>query len=271
MVVLLFFALYVAFCERQSTNGWEYKPKFEEIDSLSSSYDIPNGVLPTITDSTYTFYSNKGRYYYCYNTDWLIPNWVAYRLTRDEVVTNKVKRTNAFRRDSAIIAKGWRQASTNDYYRSNYNRGHLIPSADRNDSRQENRATFTFANIVPQVASVNSGVWLKVEHKVREWAYRYSEAYIVVGTIAAEPHKYIGHNRVVVPNSMYKAIVVNRDNKWYGVAYIVPNNRKVRGSYKKYQMSIDNLEQKLGVDIFPHIEKFADNDFEKRVSRKIFK
>ena len=55
------------------------------------------------------------------------PAWVIYIMTKAEATTKAAKRTNKFRSDPEIPTGS---ATTGDYRRSGYDRGHLAPAAD---------------------------------------------------------------------------------------------------------------------------------------------
>ena len=56
------------------------------------------------------------------------------------------------------------------YTNSGYARGHLCPSADRLCSEEQNKQTFSTANIHPQWQKHNGGQWENLEEDVRTWA-----------------------------------------------------------------------------------------------------
>ncbi len=258
---------YTLFIKEPLTIGWEYIPYYT-IKSEDNSHYIEDGELPYIGDSSSVSRSPIGRYTYHYNPQYGISNWVAYSLTREEVELTGTKRTNRFHPDSALISKGVKIASPADYYRSGYNRGHLLPSSDRDDSRAENITTFNFVNIAPQLSRVNSGVWLYIEHKVKEWAYSYGRAYITVGTIVEDSNRYIGKGKITIPTAFYKAVAVNINGEWFATAFIVPNSIDIKNNYEKYRVSIDKLEDIIDLDLFPNLS--TSDSFEKRSNKDIF-
>ena len=66
-----------------------------------------------------------------YNSDFLIPNWVAWELTKEEA-HGTIGRSQQFVPDPMVKGKS---ASTYDYSRSGYDRGHMAPAADMKWSR----------------------------------------------------------------------------------------------------------------------------------------
>lgn len=66
-----------------------------------------------------------------------------------------------------VVARGWPTAVDRDYAGSGFDRGHLLPSADRDDSRAENDATFYLSNVSPQYPKLNRNQWRLLEEQVR--------------------------------------------------------------------------------------------------------
>ena len=71
-----------------------------------------------------------------FNSDYLQANWVAYLLTRAEVDPlvlegNPVKRSDNFCADPLVPETDL----SSDYYKSNYDRGHLAPAGDMGFSK----------------------------------------------------------------------------------------------------------------------------------------
>lgn len=264
VVALLIGVCYYSFIETHPQKGWDYKPQYKAIAANSAYSDIKDGELPEIKDSTYFVRNTKGRYAFHYEPKHAISQWVAYKLTRNDLKGEKVKRSNKFRPDSVVVARGWHTATDADYYRSSYNRGHLVPSSDRNRTKIENVATFNYANVAPQHGRLNSGVWLMVESKVKEWAYAYNEVYVVAGSIVAEDTKYIGENKVAIPTHFYKCVALCYEGKWYGIGFVIPNEKDVSDDYTRYETTINKVEKLIGKDLFPNIEKIAGGKFERK-------
>lgn len=265
LITLILGVYYYSEIEEKPVNSWEYKSNYEILVASPPRYPILHGELAVISDSTYFVRSQAGRYSFMYSPAKGYSDWVAYRLTRDNVKTKGTTRSDKFYVDEYVTARGWRTATTDDYYRSSFDRGHLLPSADRDDTKSENEATFSLANVAPQYAGLNRGVWLMLEEKVREWAYSYGDIYVIVGVVAGRSDKIIGKNKIPVPESFFKCIATKYDGRWCSVGYVIPNESNPSKILSDYRMSVDKVERIVGIDFFPHIEKVADADFERVV------
>jgi DNA/RNA endonuclease G (NUC1) len=67
-----------------------------------------------------------------------------------------------------------------DYTRSGYDRGHMAPNADFNDTYENAVLTFFIANIWPQVPTVNRVAWLKTENEARRLAIKYLAVKVII-------------------------------------------------------------------------------------------
>lgn len=211
-----------------------------------------------------------GRYTLCYDTTYRQAAWVAYVLTRADVRTTGVERSNRFRRDPEILKRGWPSASDEHYKGGPFDRGHLLPSSDRRGNVSENRETFYFSNISPQYPAVNRGVWKSLEEQVRQWADRYDSLYVVTG-----PELVPGLARraggVGIPRRYFKALLVCRQGRWEAVAFLIPNTPKVAKDFQTYRMTVDQLESVLGADFFYQLPDEQENRAESRVDTLVWR
>ncbi|MGI4800411.1 MAG: DNA/RNA non-specific endonuclease, partial [Janthinobacterium lividum] len=72
------------------------------------------------------------------------------------------------------------QAQLEDYRKSGYDRGHMTPSGDM-PGEQAQQQSFSLANMVPQTAELNRGIWARIESAVRKLAEQEGELYLVTG------------------------------------------------------------------------------------------
>src|ERR1035437_2952289 len=169
-----------------------------------------------------------------YNKELKQAHWVIYELTRDEVKTKLAKRTNKF-----ISNTTYQTATDNDYLRSGYDRGHLAPAADMCYNIQAMGECFSYINISPQLATLNRGIWKKLEDKVRGWAVEDSNIYIVTGGIFQDSMKLLGTSNIPIPKYFYKIILdLNAPSK--AIAFVIPNGEITKSLYN-YTTTIDSV------------------------------
>lgn len=235
-------------------------------------YISTNGALelPYYNSDTFIIDNADGRYRLLYDTASRSAKWVAYVLTRKDVETPSVGRSSGFKSDPEVVSKGWPTAVDKDYTKTGYDRGHLVPSADRDDTREENLATFYLSNVAPQTPNLNRKTWKYLEDQVRNWALKYDSLYVVTGTICEDRTKQI-NNGVVIPTQFYKALLVKVDGQWYSQAYVMPNTDSVDKDYNSYSLSVDQLEKKANIDLFYNLDDAIENEIEAKVNDNIFK
>lgn len=148
-----------------------------------------------------------------------------------------------------------------DYRGSGYTRGHLLASADRLFSRQANEQTFYFSNISPQKYSFNTGIWLDLEDKVRNWG-RLSEIrdtlYVVKGGTIDDHQTMgtIGIHKIAVPQYFFMAILAKKGSRYRSIAFLFEHHRSYGDppyQMHQYALSVDELEEKTGIDFFHNL------------------
>lgn len=184
--------------------------------------------------------------------------WVFYHLT-PELINGTQSRTDDFRADP-LVSTG--SASLEDYKGSGYDRGHLCPAADMTLNKTSMSETFYLSNMTPQTHGFNAGVWSRLETKVREWALQYDGLYVVAGGILSEKSASIGANEVTVPKRFYKVIY---DEKNGMIAFIIPNESSSQ-PLDKFAVSVDEVEQLTGIDLFSGLDDQTENQMESTVN-----
>ncbi len=181
-----------------------------------------------------------------YNEEWEQPAWVAYRLTKDEVMSRKASRADAFMPDPEVRTGS---ATLEDYRGSGYDRGHLAPAADMHWSEKAMLESFYMSNMSPQEPAFNRGVWSRLEQAVRRFAYSEESVFVVTGPIVTEDDvKTIGSNKVRVPGFYYK-VIYDETPPEKMIAFILPNKGSNK-SLDSFVVSVDDVEAATGLDFF---------------------
>lgn len=100
--------------------------------------------------------------------DSLANRWTCYTLHSGNFQSNVERYKGEFITETEIPS-AYRTTHAS-FTNSGYARGHLCPSADRLCSEEQNKQTFSTANIHPQWQNHNSGQWESLEEDVRAWA-----------------------------------------------------------------------------------------------------
>ena len=200
--------------------------------------------------------AHKG-YTVSYNSDWCVPNWVAYELTREEV-RGTVPRAVHFEPDPDVqgVCPTYR-----DYSRSSYTRGHMAPAGDMKWDTTAMRESFYLSNVCPQDHNLNDGDWKVLEEQARSWAYKYGSVYIACGPIMSNNPEVIGRNNVAVPDAFYKVLLCKINGQWQALGFVFDNKPGHR-QLRYYCRSIDEVENLTGIDFFPALDDEIENAIE---------
>lgn len=216
--------------------------------------------LPTST--TNQIIHHQG-YSLSYNEKHEQAEWVAYELKKSHLSKTNFKRPY-FEIDKAIEtgAAHWR-----NYKNSGYDRGHLCPAGDRRYSQAAHDETFLTSNISPQEHNFNSGIWNKLEQKVRYWASKYDGIFVVTGGVLKERLKTIGEEHVSVPKQFYKILIDTNSGKTKMIAFLMPH-KKSNDPLSEFVVSVDDVEKLTGIDFFPELDDKIENHLEASDSYK---
>ncbi len=185
-----------------------------------------------------------------YNEEHEQAGWVAYILTREELEQPWQERPDRFEEDPAVPTGS---ATWYDYRGSGYDRGHLVPAADRAFSREAIEETFLMSNISPQEHHFNGGIWRELEELTRNWAKRNGKLYVVSGPLLNGRDKgRIGENEVTVPAAFFKVLLDLSEPELKSIAFLLPNEISY-APLADYAVTIDSVEARTGIDFFPEL------------------
>lgn len=216
----------------------------------------------------------KPEYALSYNRSLGTPNWVSWHLSQEW--TGSLMRVDTFRADPQV-PPDWYRVQYFDYSLSGFDRGHLVPNADRDPetSIPINQATFLMTNMMPQAPDNNQGPWADLENYLRTLLTQSgdlpaNELYIVSGPAGSGG---IGSNgfaatvaggNVTVPSTTWKvALILPRDSSYdlgrvtastRSLAVIMPNTQGIRDAdWETYLTTIDQVEALTGFDFFSNL------------------
>ena len=198
-------------------------------------------------------------YVISYNPEHLIPNWVAYELTAQELEGEEERGDRMFSMDPSYHRT---QAMREDYYNSGWTKGHMAPAADFAWDSDAMDGTFYLTNVCPQNERLNGKDWQYLEKQVRHWARQYGKVWVVTGPIVGE-NRYgkIGERGVTVPDSFFKAVLVQVKGKYRSIAFIMDNDSQ-RYYLKDSACSVNELEDLLDMDFFPALDDSVEDSVE---------
>ena len=212
--------------------------------------DVPKGVSSQILV--------REGYVTSYNKDTRLPNWVAWRLTKERMGARMRELPRSpFREDDEVENPVYPY----EYSNTGYHRGHMCPFPDCQWSEKAARETFLMTNVCPQGEELNNGrAWKSLERKCRKWAADgLGELFIVAGPIVSRDCETIGSG-IAVPKAFYK-VVLRFDGRLlqgFGVMYRNVDGGRIQSSIH----SIDGIERLTKLDFFPALPDELENKVE---------
>ena len=207
-----------------------------------------------------------------FDTEKRLSSWVCYPYCSSD---KNDPRPDSYAYDPLIGSK-YQANLKKSFQKRTYNgeefiRGHMLPNASRGGRRQLD--SFLSINIMPQSSLLNTGIWSKLEAGEREWVRKCDTLYVVVGTDSTQSRYQVEDNssppkKITVPNAIYRAVLAydKKSGTYKGMATYFENRKSSNRDFVKtlpntVLMSIDKLEEKLGIDLFVNLP----DDVEKAV------
>ena len=254
-VLILFLVFYRNNNDGEDAQETEQTQQLTSVEQSSpSDMNYESVVLPRGTSNTVVKY--KG-YTAHFNKQLHIPNCVTYEITANEA-RGRRDRTGDFERDKNVpgCPNWW------DYRDSGYDRGHMAPAGDMKWDEQAMSETFYLTNICPQDNALNAGLWNDLELKVREWARRDKSIIVVTGPIVGKNYDVIGQDvDIAVPEAFFKVLLSPKTNPVKAIGFICPN-RACGGALKAYAVSVDEVEERTGINFFNVLPDDVENRVE---------
>ncbi len=182
------------------------------------------------------------------------PVWAAYHVVKDARF-DALKRPS-FQKDRSVASS----PSANDYARSGYDRGHLVPNRAivTRYGPDEQEKTFLMTNIAPQRPALNRGPWREMEQRIADlWTARYGEIWVIVGAVSpATGRTTLAHAPIDVPGQFYMLIVAQDAEGVRALAVMLPQTAQVDDFPVHNIVTVGELEAATGLRFFPDMPKF---------------
>jgi endonuclease G len=232
----------------------------------------PNGATADINQPN-NYLMEKPEFSLSYNRDKGTPNWVSWHLASEWI--GSLVRVDTFRPDPAVPSDWYRVLHT-DYFGSGFDRGHMVPNADRDPetSMPINQATFLMSNMIPQAPDNNQGPWAAQENYLRTLLPA-NELYIIAGGAGTGGDSgsgvvtTIANGHVTVPEKTWKvALVLPKGEDDISrvtcgtrtIAVIMPNVQGIRNvPWETYITTVDEVEKLTGYDFFSNLPDAVEN------------
>jgi endonuclease G len=178
------------------------------------------------------------------------PLWSAEHLTARRVrEARATERANSFYAEPSLAPDV--RGELIDYRRSGFDRGHLSPSGDM-PGHEEQRQSFSLANIAPQNSDLNRGPWADLEGRLRDFAERQGDVWVVTGVLfQGERINTTPDGRVMVPTAFWKAAMIPAQG---AVVFLATNDDS--GTIEK--LSLGDFTRRTGIAPFPRLGQASE-------------
>ena len=197
---------------------------------------------------------NRGEFQIGWSPSLRHPVWAAYHVVRDARF-DTLKRPN-FQKDRSVASS----PAANDYARSGYDRGHLVPNRAivTRYGPDEQEKTFLMTNIAPQRPALNRGPWREMEQRISDlWTARYGEIWVIVGAVSPTAERMTLENTTIdVPQQYYMLIAAQDQEGVRTLAVLLPQTAEVNDFPVHNIVTIKELEAATGLEFFPDMPKF---------------
>jgi len=202
---------------------------------LLISFTVYTQDIAVLKHTNYTSHYSKSKHY---------PVLVEWTITKAMVgCPTPLKRKDNFKPDPQLPSE---TNLLNDYVKSGFDRGHLMPAADNLcQTPQVQDESFYFSNMAAQYHSLNAGDWKGVETLSRDLALVTGDVKVWAGNIGEL--KKIGTTSV--PLQCWKIIYVKATGQW--LAYLFNNDQSKPDGYNNNQVTKEFVEKLTGLKFNP--------------------
>lgn len=218
--------------------------------------------------------------------------WVAFsfdNITKQDNYNRPSQEEEPWAVDPSLPAE--MQTSNDQHKLDGFDRGHLCASNDRVFSKEANAQTFYYSNMSPQINSFNGGYWVAFEQLVQNWARSdvYTHVYITKGGALNQLLKNFKGTKadsngvypetdengftihgLACPQYYFMAILAQKGEQYQAIGFWVEhkeynysiNNKPDAATIKTHAVSIDELEEKTGLDFFCNLPDVIENQVE---------
>lgn len=179
--------------------------------------------------------------------------------------------------EDKLIPKEYRTTLA-DHQRNDHDRGHIVGSADRLNSKETNGQTFYLSNMHPQLAGFNQrGIWPGLENKIRNsWDkpnFR-DTLYVVKGGVIDGDVNYAqgSGQRLIAPKYFFMALLCKNSNPSQGgykaIGFWMKHEANDSKDFRGHAVSIDELERLTGLDFFCNLPDEIEASVESNMATK---
>ena len=164
-----------------------------------------------------------------FNTEWNVPEFTYYVLSREEIQNKVERRTGKFLTDPL-----YPYVVHDDYSKSGYDRGHLTPCDDMQFSQKTMEESFYMTNMAPQLHSFNAGIWKRCEELATKKCGLHGKMLCIQGCVVNDACPLVKH-KIRVPKAFFKVIITPVDTECYLFEH------ESNGDLKKHKVPLEDI------------------------------
>jgi endonuclease G, mitochondrial len=259
---------------------WACRPFGQPSETLNSAHLLLGNPTPALMQqSAQTIFIDRPQYALLYDRGKHAAVWASWQLNRDWL--GQLERP-AFTPDP-LLRKEKVLITPSFYTGSGFDRGHLVPAADRNRTSEDSAAVFYMSNIVPQAPDNNRGPWEGLESYCRSLAKSGKELHIIAGPLgmggvgSKGRVKAIARGEIVVPSDLWKIVVVS-DRPGLGlagvtatsrvIAVLIPNEQGIKEKdWRLFRTTVRDLEERTGYRFLSNVPQSVQDIVETQSDR----
>ena len=265
-----FLVLFVAACgsdqdERAANEGREGTTVRNDNKNPTTRKEYARLEFPRLKggDNNLVIVHSTSDYGVNYSLEWDVAKksqrWSCYEMYESNSVTNTSRYYgNPQYPADPDLPKAYGWSPDNDpYYGSGYDHGHIVASAERYCSAEANYQTFYLTNMQPMRNLFNANLWAKMEQQVwKTWnrpSFR-DTLYVCKGGTIDRSDQILGYTNkgAIIPKYFFIAVLCKNKQGYKAMGFWVEhiNADLSSDNLKNYMLSIDELEERTGIDFF---------------------
>lgn len=207
-------------------------------------------------------YLFNGLYYYSYNSETQLSDWVGYTL-KSENTQGNANDDFIFYSDSSITG----QPGYDRFRDAGYQLVQLYPQGDAKKNDAMMRKAHSLTNVIPFDYNGYLDVWRVLDNLVRGWAMLFDSIHVVTGPIYIEKPRplFLSEGQIKIPDALFKAVLIYTELDMAAVGFIVPNAPLNLDSVAKFMYPIDSLETKTGYNFFGDLPNYIAHSLKREV------
>lgn len=193
------------------------------------------------------------------------PLWASYALKKENIIHGNIK-PGAFKPDKALAPY---EKTNKEDYPAKYDKCPMVPVIDMAGNLKTYSESFLLSNICPMNPALKRLKWRELEDWVRDLAQKYGELWVVTGPVfdyKGAKTAVLGRAKIACPTGFYKVILFQtKDYSFKSIGFYMDNAKQDK-PLEAYMTSVDDVENRTGLDFFNLLPAEVQLIMEKKTS-----